>query len=41
MELAREEARAFLDHASAAEQQHLVRQIQQRWQRHYGLIEAG
>ncbi|MGH9478726.1 MAG: ATP-dependent DNA helicase RecG [Terriglobales bacterium] len=41
MELARDHARTFLDHASPDEQRQLVQQIQHRWQRRYGLIEAG
>jgi ATP-dependent DNA helicase RecG len=41
MELAREEARAFLDRAGEEEQRRLVQQIQARWQRRYGLVEVG
>ena len=41
MEVARDEARAFLDRATAEEQRRLVRQIQERWQRRYGLVEVG
>lgn len=41
MELARSEARGFLERAPAAEQRVLVRYIQQRWQRRYGLVEVG
>ncbi len=41
MELAREEARAYLDRADAGEQRRLVQQIQARWQRRYGLVEVG
>lgn len=41
MEQARMEARAYLDAADPMEQRALVRQIQQRWQRRYGLIEVG
>ncbi|HUX66348.1 MAG TPA: ATP-dependent DNA helicase RecG [Terriglobales bacterium] len=41
MEVARDEARAFLERATAEEQRRLVRQIQERWQRRYGLVEVG
>lgn len=41
MELARSEARGFLERAPAEEQRALVRTIQQRWQRRYGLVEVG
>jgi ATP-dependent DNA helicase RecG len=41
MEIARSEARAYLDRAGAAEVRVLVEQIQQRWQRRYGLVEVG
>ncbi|MGH9466265.1 MAG: ATP-dependent DNA helicase RecG, partial [Terriglobales bacterium] len=41
METARRAAREFLDQAGAEEQRRLVAEIQQRWQRRYGLIEAG
>lgn len=41
MELARSEARGFLERAPAEEQRALVRYIQQRWQRRYGLVEVG
>lgn len=41
MELARREAREYLDAANAADMRSLVAEIQQRWQRRYGLVEAG
>ncbi|HEV2445810.1 MAG TPA: ATP-dependent DNA helicase RecG, partial [Candidatus Sulfopaludibacter sp.] len=41
MELARSEASSFLDRASSEEQRSLVRDIQGRWQRPYGLVEVG
>ena len=41
MELARSEARTHLDQAAPAEHKRLVAHIQRRWQRRYGLVEAG
>ncbi|MGH9393369.1 MAG: helicase-related protein, partial [Terriglobales bacterium] len=41
METARQEARAYLDEADLDQQRLLIARIQQRWQRRYGLVEAG
>ncbi|HXE30391.1 MAG TPA: ATP-dependent DNA helicase RecG [Terriglobales bacterium] len=41
MELARQEARAYVEQAGAEAQRRLVAQIQARWQRRYGLVEVG
>ncbi|MGH9475385.1 MAG: ATP-dependent DNA helicase RecG [Terriglobales bacterium] len=41
MEAARTQAQHYLDRASPEEQRELVAEIQQRWQRRYGLVEVG
>lgn len=41
IEIARTETHAFLDGASAQELRQLVRWIQERWQRKFGLVEVG
>ncbi len=41
MEVARQQARDFLDQANARENFDLVKHLQARWQRRYGLVEVG